>query len=108
MVTTWITATQNERRRIQQLLAATRQSKTQTRLTRDQVRALVQEVGDLTTALAEADPTDRAEVYQQLRLKITYHPEDQKIRVQAQPVADSYGELVRVRRGLEPSRTYCR
>ena len=98
VVTTWITATENERRRIQQLLDATRQSKTHTRLTHDQIRALVQEVGDLTTALAEADPTDRAEVYRQLGLKFTYHLEDQKVRVRAQPVADSYGDMVRVRR----------
>jgi site-specific DNA recombinase len=86
VVTEWITETQNERRTIEQLLTAPG-PEPQRRLTRD----------ELTAVLAEADPTDRAEVYRQLRLRLTYHPEHQKVRVQAQPGADSYGELVRVR-----------
>ena len=68
-------------------------------MTREQITALVQQLGDITTALADADPTDRAEVYRQLGLRLTYHPEQQKVRVQAQPVADSYGDKVCVRGG---------
>jgi site-specific DNA recombinase len=49
--------------------------------------------------LDEAGPDDRAEVYRQLGLRLTYHPEHQKVRVQAQPDADSYGDMVCVRRG---------
>jgi site-specific DNA recombinase len=98
VVTAWITEIQNERRTIQQRLT-TAQPEPRQRLTRDQISALVQQVGELTTALAEADPTDRSEVYRQLGLKLTYDPEQQKVHVQAQPDADSYGELVRVRRG---------
>ena len=43
---------------------------------------------------ATPTPTTAAEVYRQLGLRLTYHPEQQKVRVQAQPVADSYGDLV--------------
>jgi site-specific DNA recombinase len=96
VVTAWITETQNERRTVEQLLAAP-QPEPRQRLTREQISALVQQVGELTTALAEADPTDRAEVYRQLGLRLTYDPDQQKVRVQAQPDADSYGDLVRVR-----------
>jgi hypothetical protein len=39
---------------------------TTTTMTREQITALVQQLGDITTALADADPTDRAEVYRQL------------------------------------------
>jgi DNA invertase Pin-like site-specific DNA recombinase len=92
VVTTWITQTQNERRRIEGLFAATSRSESRPRLTRDQITSIVQQVGELTTVLAEADPTNRAEVYRQLGLRLTYHPEQQKVRVQAQPDADSYGE----------------
>ena len=67
-------------------------------MTQEQITTLVQQLGDIITALADADPTDRAEVYRQLGLRPTYRPEQQKVRVQAQPVADSYGDLVRVRR----------
>ena len=98
VVTTWITETQNERRAIQQLQAASPPKPSQ-RWTRDQIRSLVQQVGELTTALAEAEPAHRAEVYRQLGLKLTYNPEQQKVRVQAEPVADFRGEIVRVRRG---------
>jgi hypothetical protein len=48
------------------------------RLTWDQISTLVPQVGELTTALAEADPGDRAEVYRQLGLTLTYYPEIQK------------------------------
>ena len=96
VVTAWITETQNERRTIEQLLA-TPQPEPRRRLTRDQISTLVQQVGELTIALAEADPTDRAEVYRQLGLRLSYDPDQKKVRVQAQPDADSYGELVCVR-----------
>ena len=66
-------------------------------MAREQITALVQQLGDITRALADADPTDRAEVYRQLGLRLTCHPEQQKVRVQAQAVADSYGDKVCVR-----------
>jgi site-specific DNA recombinase len=78
VVTAWITETQKERQRIEGSLAATPQPESRPRLTRDQIRAIVQQVGELTTVLAEADPTDRAEIYRQLGFKLTYHPEQQK------------------------------
>jgi site-specific DNA recombinase len=96
IVTGWITETQNDRRKIQKQLAAPRPAPTTT-MTQEQITALLQQLGDITTALADAHPTDRAEVYRQLGLRPTYHPEQQKVRVQAQAVADSYGDKVCVR-----------
>ncbi len=100
MVTGWITETQNQRRKIQEQLATPRPAPTAT-MTQEQITTLVQQLGDIITALADADPTDRAEVYQQLGLRLTYHPDQQKVRVQAQPDADPYGELVCVRRSTQ-------
>jgi site-specific DNA recombinase len=97
VVTTWITQIQNERRAIQQLITKP-EPEPQQRLSRDQISTLVRQVGELTTALSQADPADRAEVYRQLGLRLTYDLDNQKVRVQAQPDADSYGELVCVRR----------
>jgi hypothetical protein len=57
--------TQNERHVIQQLVT-TPQPKLQQHMTRDRVRTLVQQIGELTVALSEAEPADRAEVYRQL------------------------------------------
>jgi site-specific DNA recombinase len=98
VVTGWITEVQNRRRKIQEQLTPLRPRPARP-MTREQITTLVRQLGDITTALAEADPTDRAEVYRQLGLRLTYHPEQQKVRVQAQPVTDSHGDLVRVRRG---------
>ncbi|MGN9777701.1 hypothetical protein ACTMS0_18340 [Micromonospora sp. H33] len=54
-------------------------------------RSLVQQLGDIAAAWGEADPADRTEVYRQLGLRLTYHSQQQKVRVQAQPVADFHG-----------------
>ncbi|GIE90744.1 hypothetical protein Are01nite_72240 [Actinoplanes regularis] len=69
------------------------------RMSSEQISDLVDQLGDIVAVLGEADPTDRAEVYQQLGIRLTYDQEQQKVRVQAQPVADSHGDLVCVRRG---------
>jgi hypothetical protein len=66
-------------------------------MTKDQIADLVARLGDIITVLRQADPADRAEVYQQLGLRLTYHPTEQKVRVQVQPDADRYGEIVGVR-----------
>jgi site-specific DNA recombinase len=96
VVTGWITEVQSQRRKIQEQLSTPGPQPTKT-MNREQITTLIQQLGDITTALAEAEPTDRAEDYRQLGLRLAYHPEQQKVRVQAQPVADSYGDLVRVR-----------
>lgn len=100
LVTGWITEVQSQRRKIQEQLAAPCPQPTKA-MTREQITTLIQQLGDITTALAEAEPTDRAEVYRQLGLRLTYHPKQQKVRVQAQPVTDSYGDLVHVRRSIQ-------
>lgn len=80
MATAWITETQDERRSVEQLLTMA-QPEPRQRLTRDQISAFVHQAGELTTALADADPTDRAEVYWQPGLRLTYHPDQRKVRV---------------------------
>ena len=69
-------------------------------MTRGQISELVTRLGDIITVLRDADPADRAEIYQQLGLRLTYHPGQQTVRVQAQPDADGYGEMGRVRGGM--------
>jgi len=68
-------------------------------MTRGQISGLVTRLGDIITVLRDADPADRAEIYQQLGLRLTY-PAQQTGRVQAQPDADGYGEMGRVRGGM--------
>jgi site-specific DNA recombinase len=96
IVTGWIAEVEADRRRLLAILNRPGPQAAQ-RMTREQITALVAQLGEIVTVLREADPADRAQVYQQLGLRLTYHPQEQKIRVQARPDADPYGKLVGVR-----------
>ena len=44
---------------------------------------MVNALGDLMTVLSEADPADKAEVYQQLGLTLTYDPAAKRVKAEA-------------------------
>ena len=98
IVTKWIAEVEADRRRALAVLNQPAARPTQ-RMTQEQIAELVAKLGDIMAVLHDADPDDRAEVYRQLGLRLTYHPEEQKIRVQAQPDADPNGKIVCVRGG---------
>jgi hypothetical protein len=81
IVTGWIADVQAER---QALLAELDQTTDvpppapPARMTSQQIADLVRSLGDIVRALHDADPADRAEVYRQLGLKLTYHPKNAK------------------------------
>lgn len=56
-----------------------------TRMTREEIDALVKGLGDLLAVLRDADPADKNEIYLKLGLKLTYHPEENKMIAQANP-----------------------
>jgi hypothetical protein len=51
-------------------------------LTVEQITALLGDIGDILTALADADPRDKAQVYRQLGLRLTYDPDTQTARAE--------------------------
>jgi site-specific DNA recombinase len=84
VVAAWIAQTQAERRNAEaQLRDAACQA--QTRMTREQITTLVASLGSLLTALREADTADKAEVYQQLGLRLDHQPDTQTVKAQLQP-----------------------
>jgi site-specific DNA recombinase len=99
VVTTWISQTQADRARA---LAQLREHPTTTtgpdRLTIEQITTLIDGLGDIVTALAEADPVDKADVYQRLGLRLTYHPDTKTARAEINPDAGRWA-MVRVRGG---------
>lgn len=106
IVTGWIAEVEAERRRI--LSALKQHAPGDRRLTREEITAMVQQLGDIIDVLREADLADRAEVYQQLGLRLTYHPDERKVRVQSSLPAHPCGESVRVRGGMRtPVRSFC-
>jgi hypothetical protein len=82
VVTSWIAQTQAERARAEADLQTT-QPPERRRMSQIEIANLVQALGDIVTALHDADPADKAEVYGQLGLRLTYHPETQTVHAEA-------------------------
>ena len=97
VVTGWIAQTQAERARAEADLHAT-QSTGPRRMSRTEIANLVQALGDIVTVLRDADPADKAEVYRQLGLRLTYQPETQTVRA-AVDLSAHRGVMVCVRGG---------
>jgi hypothetical protein len=57
-------------------------------LSADEVRRLVDSLGDMAQVLAEADGKDKANLYSELGISLTYDPELRKVTAQARlPIA---------------------
>lgn len=84
----WISETQRERRALEAQLG---QQIPGGELTAEQVKALVAALRDIVDVLADADPTAKAEVYNDLGLQLDYSP-DGTVSVEARP----RGVIVRV------------
>ena len=69
------------------------------RLDHADIERLVGTLDDARQAIREADPAIKGDVYRRLRMKLTYHPGQNKIRAEAFPDPDSCGVMVRVRGG---------
>ena len=44
-------------------------------MSRDEIEAIVAALGDLARVVQAADPADKADIYAQLKLSLTYQPE---------------------------------
>lgn len=51
---------------------------------------MIKALGDLMTVLSEADPADKAEVYGQLGLTLTYDPAARRVKAEARPESIMY------------------
>ncbi|WP_446215763.1 hypothetical protein [Micromonospora sp. IBHARD004] len=64
-------------------------------MSRAEITSLVTALGDIATVLRDADPDDKAEIYRQLGLRLTYQPETQTVRAAVDRTAHR-GAMVRV------------
>jgi site-specific DNA recombinase len=88
IVTAWINETQAKRAAAEARLR--HQSTGRRRMTREEITNVIKALGDLMTVLSEADPADKAEVYQQLGLTLTYDPAAKRVQVEARPGSIMY------------------
>jgi site-specific DNA recombinase len=54
-------------------------------MTTDEINTLVEAMAGIATILRQADPSDKAEVYRQLGIKLTYKPGLRLIQAEAAP-----------------------
>ena len=77
----WIAETTQERRRLETLL----NGQPTTRLTKEDIKALVASLRDITATLAQADPADKAAAYAEMGIEVTYHA-DGRVLIESRPV----------------------
>lgn len=63
----------------------------QRQLTRDEIHQLVTRIGDPHELLRNADNDDKADLYGNLGLRLTYHPHNDEVRVEMTLDPDSLG-----------------
>lgn len=82
VVSAWMKEVQGERLRAEQLLG---QSVPGAKLSKSEIKKLVLALHDIAAVLATADPKDRAEVYAELGVSVTYDPVRHLVAVEARP-----------------------
>jgi site-specific DNA recombinase len=80
-VATWIAETEAEKARYQ---LAVRPAPARTRMSEAEIKAVVDKLADIARVLQDADPDDKAEIFRQLGLKLTYHPRRQLVEAQVE------------------------
>ncbi|MEU7871279.1 recombinase family protein [Dactylosporangium sp. NPDC049140] len=60
------------------------------RMTTEEINAVVASLGNLLTVLRDADPADKAEIYRGLGLQLTYQPGANNVIAEAKPTAIMY------------------
>jgi site-specific DNA recombinase len=78
----WITETEAQRAKYQAAKRAIPEG-ARPSMSRDEIASIVTVLSDLLTVLRQADLADKAEIYTQLGLRLTYHPADRAVRAEA-------------------------
>jgi site-specific DNA recombinase len=95
-VTQWINDAKAERVRAE---AALRGTRTPARMTKEEIKTIVEHFASVAAVIRDADPADKAEIYRQLNLVLTYQPADRTVRAVADLAAHCHGVMVGVRGG---------
>jgi hypothetical protein len=84
------------------------------RLTEDDIRALIAALGSLLDVIRNAGAAEKAAIYDQLDLKVTFKPGEAKIRAEVTIGPENYvehaqqcGDTSRVRGGIDPVSPHC-
>ncbi|MGN6791982.1 MAG: hypothetical protein ACTHJW_06290 [Streptosporangiaceae bacterium] len=96
-ITRWINTAKAERLQAEAAHRATEASPR--RMTREEIKTIVEHFASLAAVLRDADPADKTEIYKGLNLVLTYQPSSHTVRAQAAIASDHHGVMVGVRGG---------
>ncbi len=88
LVARWIAEVQAQRA---EALARTRHASGHRRMSRHEIQALLETLGNVRTVLADANPDDKAEVYRRLALQLIYEPGQRIVRAEVALTSHSWG-----------------
>jgi site-specific DNA recombinase len=72
------------------------------RMTAEEITRVVASLRDLMSVLAAAGPAGKTQIYSQLGLALTYHPDSQMVSAEARPLPMSVRKCPRKERAQEP------
>lgn len=64
-------------------------------MTQQEIKSIVDKFADIARVLMDADPDDKAEIFRQPGLKLTFHPGRQRVKAQIEATQHWYFESVR-------------
>jgi len=65
------------------------------RMSEAEIEAIVERLGDIAEVLGNADPSDKAEIFRRLGLRLTYHPGRRLVAATVEPAGYGFFESVR-------------
>jgi site-specific DNA recombinase len=96
----WITAVKAERAAITARATARRATaQPERRLSQEEIAEIVRALSNIRAVIQDADAADKARIYAELRLQLTYEPRKHSIRAQVGLDPDICGVIGRVRGG---------
>jgi hypothetical protein len=106
-VARWITETEAERARYKAAKRAATPRPAATSMSRDEIASIVSTLADVLAVLRDADPADKAEIYTQLGLRLTYQPSGRLVRIEVHIVPAQRWQFESVRGGIDPVSPHC-
>ncbi|WP_344094007.1 recombinase family protein, partial [Nocardiopsis composta] len=98
-VTQWINTATAERVRAEREMQSAFRLR---RLTREEIAEMVDGIADLSEVVAVADPKDKAELYEKMGLRLTYHCETRTVEARIEPDLHRMCQRLVSEGGLEP------
>jgi site-specific DNA recombinase len=94
-VARWITETEAEKASYGLARPEPARPATRRRMSEAEIRSIVETLANMARVLTKANPEDKAEIFRQLNLKLTYHPGRMLVKAEVRPTQFGFFDGVR-------------